>query len=117
MISLPSRRKFLLPVCRLDSPSGSRSGNNPAFAGIPLKILILKPSSLGDVVQAMPVLRMLKLHWPSAQIYWWIETNSASLLEGDPDLAGLISFDRKRWADPLRVGEVWSSINEMRRHR
>ena len=82
-----------------------------------MKILILKPSSLGDVVQAMPVLRMLKLHWPGAQIYWWIETNSASLLEDDPDLAGLISFDRKRWAEPLRARDVWNSISEMRAHR
>ena len=82
-----------------------------------MKILILKPSSLGDVVQAVPVLRMLKLHWPGAEIYWWIETNSASLLEGDPDLAGLIAFDRKRWAEPLRVGEVWKCITEMRGHR
>ena len=29
----------------------------------PLKILILKPSSLGDVVQALPVLRAIKRHW------------------------------------------------------
>ena len=35
-----------------------------------LKILILKPSSLGDVVQAMPVLRLLKLHLPDSEIYW-----------------------------------------------
>jgi len=41
----------------------------------------------------------------------------AFILKGDPDLTGLIAFDRKRWAEPLRVGEVWSSISEMRAHR
>jgi ADP-heptose:LPS heptosyltransferase len=30
-----------------------------------LKILILKPSSLGDVIQALPVLRLLKRHLPA----------------------------------------------------
>ena len=34
-----------------------------------LKILILKPSSLGDVIQALPVLRLLKLHLPASEIY------------------------------------------------
>jgi heptosyltransferase I len=82
-----------------------------------LKILILKPSSLGDVVQALPVLRMLKLHWPGAEVYWWVETSSAPLLEGDPDLAGIIRFDRKRSANPLHVRELWQSIEEMRAHR
>jgi ADP-heptose:LPS heptosyltransferase len=33
-----------------------------------VKILILKPSSLGDVIQALPVLRLLKGHLPQSQI-------------------------------------------------
>ncbi len=38
-----------------------------AQSELPLKILILKPSSLGDVVQALPVLRLLKRHLPPAK--------------------------------------------------
>ena len=34
-----------------------------------MKILILKPSSLGDVIQALPVLRLLKLHFRDAEIF------------------------------------------------
>ena len=82
-----------------------------------MKILILKPSSLGDVVQALPVLRLLKLHFPDSEIHWWIEVRSALLLEGDPDLAGIFRFDRKRWARPWHWGELASSIREIRRHR
>ena len=62
-----------------------------------MKILILKPSSLGDVVHGIPVLRMLKKHIPQSEIYWWISTGLSSLLEGDPDLAGIVPFDRQRW--------------------
>ncbi len=52
-----------------------------------MKVLILKPSSLGDVVQALPVLRLIKRNLPASEIYWWIDSNLASLLEDDADLS------------------------------
>jgi heptosyltransferase I len=79
-----------------------------------LKILILKPSSLGDVVQALPVLRLLKLHWPKSQIYWWIDSILTTLLEGDPDLAGVVRFERRRWASPRHWPEMFQSVRWMR---
>jgi lipopolysaccharide heptosyltransferase II len=82
-----------------------------------LKILILKPSSLGDVIQALPVLRLIRRHLPESEVYWWIETRMAPILEGDPDLAGLVHFDRRRWASPANWGEVLQSILWMRRQR
>ena len=75
-----------------------------------MKILILKPSSLGDVVQALPVLRLLKCHLPGAEIFWWIGSSLAPLLEGDPDLAGIVRFERKRWASPVHWPEMWRTI-------
>ncbi|HEU5397340.1 MAG TPA: lipopolysaccharide heptosyltransferase II [Verrucomicrobiae bacterium] len=80
-----------------------------------MKILILKPSSLGDVLQALPVLRLLRLHFRDAQIYWWIDGNLAPLLENDPDLDGLIRFERKRWARPAHWPEAIQSIRYTRR--
>jgi heptosyltransferase-1 len=75
-----------------------------------LKILILKPSSLGDVIQALPVLRLLKLHLPDAEIFWWVDSALAPLLEGDRDLAGIVRFERKRWTSPIRWPEMLRSI-------
>ena len=46
-----------------------------------LKILILKPSSLGDVVQALPVLRLLKQYYRESEIFWWIDAGLAPLLD------------------------------------
>jgi heptosyltransferase I len=80
-----------------------------------LKILILKPSSLGDVVQALPVLRLLKLHWPDSEIFWWIDSALAPLLEEDPDLEGIVRFERRRWTIPANWPEIWHSIRWMRR--
>jgi lipopolysaccharide heptosyltransferase I len=78
-----------------------------------LKILILKPSSLGDIIQALPVLRLLKLHFRDAEIFWWVDSRFAPLLEGDPDLAGIVLFKRERWTSPLHWPEMVRSIQWM----
>jgi lipopolysaccharide heptosyltransferase II len=82
-----------------------------------LKILILKPSSLGDVVQTIPVLRLLKLHLPGSEIFWWLASDLSPLLQPDPDLAGLIPFDRQRWRRPWNWNELFASVQFIRRQR
>jgi heptosyltransferase-1 len=80
------------------------------------KILLLKPSSLGDVIHALPVLRSLKSHWPASEIYWWLDINLVPLLRDDPDLAGIFPFQRQRWAKPPHWREMAASIAEIRAH-
>jgi ADP-heptose:LPS heptosyltransferase len=82
-----------------------------------LKILILKPSSLGDVVHAVPVLRLLKLHWPDSEIYWWLEAGLVPLLADDPDLTGIFSFERNRWAAPQNWADLWRAVRHIRSER
>ncbi len=79
-----------------------------------MKILILKPSALGDVVQALPVLRLLKLRFPGSEIYWWIDSTLRPLLEADPDLSGIESFERRRWSSPLHWDELLASVRRLR---
>ena len=79
-----------------------------------MKILILKPSSLGDVIQALPVLRLIKCHLPASEIFWWIDSSLAPLIENDPDLAGIVRFERKRWASPRHWPEMFRSIHWIR---
>jgi lipopolysaccharide heptosyltransferase I len=79
-----------------------------------LKILILKPSSLGDVIHALPVLRLLRQHFPVAEIFWWIDSALAPLIADDPDLTGIIRFERKRWGKPQHWPEMIGSIRRMR---
>ncbi len=80
-----------------------------------MKILILKPSSLGDVVQALPVLRLLKRHLPASEIHWWIDRRLAPMLEDDPDLTGLIRFDREGWTSPRAWLAAWRRLLWARR--
>lgn len=86
-------------------------------AGHPQKILILKPSSLGDVIHALPVLRLLKKRFPESQIYWWLASNLLPLLEGDPDLSGLFPFYRRRWKSPMDWLVLIRSIRQIRKKK
>jgi heptosyltransferase I len=60
----------------------------------PRRVCLIKPSSLGDVVHATPVLAALRLRWPSAHLAWVINKGLAGLVEGLPELDEVIQFDR-----------------------
>jgi lipopolysaccharide heptosyltransferase II len=82
-----------------------------------LKILILKPSSLGDVVRSLPVLRLLKLHLPASEIFWWLESSLLPILADDPDLTGIFPFQRRSLSSPAQWPQLAGSIHAMRRER
>lgn len=82
-----------------------------------MKILILKPSSLGDVVQALPLLRLLKQQRPDAHVDWWLAAELRPLLAGDPDLANIIPFERRRWRSPAYWPAGLAQIRAMRAAR
>ena len=65
------------------------------------RILLVKPSSLGDVIHTLPVLHALRKRYPHARIDWLIGSAFAPILEGNKDVDGLILFDRRRFS---RVG-------------
>ena len=64
----------------------------------PRSILVIKPSSLGDVVHTLPAVACVKHHWPQARISWLVNPEWAPLLQGNPYLADVIEFPRKRFA-------------------
>lgn len=68
------------------------------------KILIIKPSSFGDVIHALPVLNGLRQRFPRAHISWLVSTACAALLEGHPALDEIIRFDRKHYG---KIGRSW----------
>src|SRR4051794_7965763 len=60
----------------------------------PERVCLIKPSALGDVVHALPVLSALRARWPSARIAWVINRGLRGLLDGHPELDEVIPFDR-----------------------
>ena len=57
-------------------------------------ILIIKPSSLGDVVHALPVLNKLRAAYPAARLSWLVGTQAAPVVESNPDLNEVFYFRR-----------------------
>lgn len=57
-------------------------------------ILIIKPSSLGDVVHTLPAVALIKRHWPDAHLRWLINPEWAPLLEGNPHVDEVVIFPR-----------------------
>jgi len=84
-------------------------------------ILITKPSSLGDIVLALPALTALRKSFPEAKISWLVRPEFAPLLEGHPHLTEIILFDRKflgkAWYHPGAFGALISLIRRLRRKR
>jgi lipopolysaccharide heptosyltransferase II len=70
----------------------------------PKRILLIKPSSFGDIVQSLPVLAALKRSWPDAEVDWAIKPEWAQLIEDHPLLHQIVLFPRGL-ADALRCGK------------
>src|SRR6187401_2050439 len=61
----------------------------------PHEVLIIKPSSLGDVVHTLPCLVMLRRAFPNARIRWLVNSEWAPLLENNPHLDEAVLFPRQ----------------------
>jgi heptosyltransferase-1 len=78
------------------------------------EIAVVKPSSMGDVIQTLPAIRFLKQSFPTANLRWIVNPEWSPLLVGNSDLAEVIPFPRDRfrgalgyarflaWSQPLR---------------
>lgn len=66
----------------------------PGELPAPQRVVIVKPSALGDVVTALPVLRGLRRTFPHAHIAWVLRDVYAPLLSADEDLDERIVYDR-----------------------
>lgn len=63
------------------------------------RILIIKPSAVGDIVRTLPVLTALRRRWPRAHIAWLVARHCGDVLMGHPALSQVICFDRKAYAN------------------
>jgi len=57
------------------------------------KILIIRLSSLGDVILATPVISALKARFPRSELFFLTKARYADLLRNDPRISSLVEFD------------------------
>ena len=67
-----------------------------------MKILIIKLSAIGDVVQTLPALEAIKKKFPDSEITWVVEEAASGILDGHPLIDRLLVSQRKVWLRSLR---------------
>ncbi|MFN2453753.1 MAG: lipopolysaccharide heptosyltransferase I [Pyrinomonadaceae bacterium] len=83
-----------------------------------MRILIVKLSSIGDIVHALPTLAAIKRALPRAEISWVVERRAAEILRDNPLLDRLIEVDTKalrRW--PVSGETLRAPRQQLRRLR
>jgi lipopolysaccharide heptosyltransferase I len=70
------------------------------------RILIIRPSALGDVARSVPVLASLRAAYPKARIDWLVRDAFAPVLSSHPALSNVVLFPRNdfsRWFKTVNV--------------
>ena len=85
----------------------------------PSRILLIKPSALGDIVHSLPVLSALRRRFPSAHLSWLVNRAYEPLIAGHPDLDATLIFDRGalkggRVAALRSLAALWRTLRQGR---
>jgi lipopolysaccharide heptosyltransferase I len=79
------------------------------------KILIIKPSSLGDIVHTLPFLSAIHDRYPHAEIHWVVAKGLHRFLEGHPLIHKLWIMDKDGWKNCRQPKKNIREINSFRR--
>jgi heptosyltransferase-1 len=63
----------------------------------PSSVLVIKPSSLGDIVHTLPAVHFLKTTFRDADFFWIANPEWTPLFQGNADLKAVIPFPRSRF--------------------
>lgn len=79
-----------------------------------LKILLVKTSSLGDVIHQLPAVTDIRTHFPDARIDWVVEENFAELPALHPGVSRVIPVAIRRWRRTLLKPASWREMAAFR---
>ena len=79
------------------------------------RILMVKPSALGDIVHSLPVLYALKGKFPWARIDWVVAHGLHRFLEGHPLINRLWVIKKDQWKELGNIRQTFKEINQLRK--
>ncbi len=59
------------------------------------KILIIRLSSLGDIIQCLPAADLIKQQWPTSKTHWLVKKEFSKTLESSVNIDELIVYNKK----------------------
>lgn len=81
-----------------------------------MKILIVKTSSLGDIIQSFPALSYLRKRFPAAQIDWAVEEPFSDLIRAHPSIDRPILLRSKKWRKAWFSSSTRAQVKEFYKH-
>jgi heptosyltransferase-1 len=81
---------------------------------LPMRILLIKTSSLGDVVHNLPVVTDLRREYPEAEIDWVVEEGFADIARLHPGVRRVIPVALRRWRKSLLAPTTWKEMRAFR---
>jgi heptosyltransferase-1 len=78
------------------------------------RLLVVKTSSMGDVVHAMPVVNDLLRHHPGAVIDWLAEAPFAAIPQLHPGVQRVLPMAWRKWRSQLLQPATWRAMRELR---
>lgn len=75
-----------------------------------MRLLIVKTSSLGDIIHAFPVLEYLKQSQPDCLIDWVVEEPFAELVKAHPFVHKVIPIQTKKWRKQFYKKSMWADL-------
>lgn len=79
------------------------------------RILLVKTSSLGDVIHNLPVVNDILQHYPNAQIDWLVEESFADIPRLHPGVNQVLTVAIRRWRKQLFKCATWQQIRALKR--
>jgi heptosyltransferase-1 len=79
-----------------------------------VKILVIKTSSLGDIIQTYPTLSYLRSKFPHGQIDWIVESPCAELIQAHPHINSAFLINTKSWRRSLFNAGTFKEIGDFR---
>jgi heptosyltransferase-1 len=85
-----------------------------------MNILLVRVSSLGDVLHNMPIVADIRRHFPHANIDWVVEEGYVSLVRLNPQVRNILPWGLRRWRKSLgrketraEIGAFFSKLREV----
>lgn len=78
------------------------------------RVLLVKTSALGDIVQTYPVVSYLKCKFPGISIDWAVEKTCATLVETHPEVDEVFCLASREWRRAPFAGKTWQAVKDFR---